>query len=101
MTGELDIAYDEEIARELQMQQWQEEEKKGKSKEDGDEKDSNEEKKGIEPGEESSDGEKEILAIEGVDMDALKKFIAKQVESFFDEKLSEIMNPAAWAAHEQ
>ena len=44
MTGELDIAYDEEIARELQMQQWQEEEKKGKSK-----------------GEEKEDGEEEVF----------------------------------------
>ena len=96
MTGELDIAYDEEIARELQMQQWQEEEKKSKSKGEDKENGEEEEKKG--EGEESSE---EVVAIEGVDMDALKKFIAKQVESFFEEKLSEIMNPAAWAAHEQ
>lgn len=98
MTGELDIAYDEEIARELQMQQWQEEEKK-KGKPEGKDKETGEEAEEEKKGEESSGDE--VVAIEGVDMDALKKFIAKQVESFFEEKLSEIMNPAAWAAHEQ
>lgn len=78
------------------MQDWQQEEKKKKQMEEaegeGDEKE--EEKKGEEESEEPM-----IENIEGVDTVALKKFIAKEVQKFFDQKLSEILNPAVWAAH--
>ena len=100
--GEADFDLDLQIARELQLQDWQEEEKKKKAPEDeeAEKAPENEEAKNSakEEGEEES---KEVENIEGVDMDALRKFIAKEVESFFAQKLSEILNPAAWAANEE
>ena len=94
LTGEADFDLDEQIARELQLKDWQEEEKKKKAAED---------EEGAEKveKEEGDEEKKEEENIEGVDMVALKAFIAKEVEKFFDQKLSEIMNPAAWAAYEE
>ena len=86
--SESDLAYDAQIAQELQLQQWQEEEKKKPAKGEEDKAEGEGEK-----GEEEQKGDQIVESIEGVDMDALKKFIAKEVQRFFDQKLSEILNP--------
>lgn len=90
-----DVAYDEQIARELQMQDWQQEEKK-KRKEDDEAEEGKKEAKAETDGSESSACEEDL---KGVDKEALKKFIAEHVQRFFDQKLSEILNPALWAAY--
>ena len=65
VSGPADFDLDLQIARELQMKDWQEEEKKKKAPE--------EEEAG------KGEGEEEVVQIEGVDMDALRKFITKEV----------------------
>ena len=80
--GPADFDLDLQIAREMQMKDWQEEEKKKAPKE-----------------EEAGKGEgEEVVAIEGVDMDALRNFITKEVEGFFAQKLSEVLKSAQSAA---
>ena len=77
--GPVDFDLDLQIAREMQMKDWQEEEKKKKAPEE----------------EEAGKGEgEEVVEIEGVDMDALRKFITKEVEGFFAQKLSEVLKSA-------
>ena len=86
VSGPVDFDLDLQIAKELQMKDWQEEEKKKKAPEE----------------EEAGKGEgEEVVEIEGVDMDALRKFIAKEVEGFFAQKLSEVMKSAQPAVQDE